>query len=248
MTKRTIPRPERAFLETYDPNAFERPSVSVDVVMLSVRERSLKLLIVQRDEHPFLGEWSLPGGFVGISESLEDAAARVLRDKTGLEQVFLEQLYTFGAPERDPRTRVITVAYYALVSAERLEALELEKNLRLATVTVPWAGEVGGPVSVKLEGKTVPLAFDHDRIVGTAVKRLRGKLDYAPVGFQLLPERFTLRALQDVHETIHGHSLNKDSFRRRMQLSGQLEPTGNRQEGTDYRPAEYYVFKQPSAL
>lgn len=248
MSKRSIPQPEQTFLETYDPKQFERPSVTTDVVMLTVKERQLNLLIVQRDEHPYRGQWSLPGGFVGISESLEGAAARVLRDKAGLEQVFLEQLYTFGQPDRDPRTRVITVAYYALVSAERLEALRLERNLRLATIDVPWAGEIGGPVSLELEGKAVALAFDHQTIVGTAIKRLRGKLDYAPVGFQLLPDRFTLRALQDVHETILGREVNKDSFRRRMQLSGQLEPTGDREEGTDYRPAEYYVFKQASAL
>lgn len=239
---------EQAFLERYDANAFERPSVTVDVVMLTVKDRAIRVLIVQRDEHPFLGEWSLPGGFVGMHESLEDAAERVLHDKTGLRNVFLEQLFTFGAPDRDPRTRVITVSYYALVDSERLEALEHENKLQLASITVPWEGEAGGPVKIALEGVTAPLAFDHAEIVGTAIKRLRGKLDYAPVGFQLLPARFTLRALQDVHETIHGHTVNKDSFRRRMQLSGQLEPTGAREEGTDYRPAEYYVFKQASAL
>jgi 8-oxo-dGTP diphosphatase len=245
---RTAPPPEQAFLETYDPNQFDRPSVTVDVVMLTVKERTLEVLLVQRGEHPFKDTWGLPGGFVQMSESLEDAAARVLRSKTGLEDVFLEQLYTFGNPDRDPRTRVITVSYYALVSAQRLEALKLGKNVKLALVNVPWAGEVGGPVEIELEQETVPLAFDHAQIIGTAVKRLRGKLDYAPVGFQLLPERFTLRALQDVHETIHGHTVNKDSFRRRMQLSGQLEPTGEREEGTDYRPAEFYIFKEASAL
>jgi 8-oxo-dGTP diphosphatase len=248
MAKRAIPQPEQTFLETYDPSQFDRPSVTVDVVMLTVKERTLEVLLVQRDEHPFKDAWSLPGGFVRMTESLDAAAVRVLNAKTGLSDVFLEQLYTFGNPERDPRTRVITVSYYALVNAERLEELQLQKNVKLAAVTVPWAGEVGGPVEIELEHQAVALAFDHAQIIGTAVKRLRGKLDYAPVGFQLLPERFTLRALQDIHETIQGHTVNKDSFRRRMQLSGQLEPTGEREEGTDYRPAEYYVFKAASAL
>jgi 8-oxo-dGTP diphosphatase len=248
MAKRTTPNPEQTFLQTYDPAQFERPSVTVDVVMLTVKERALDVLLVQRDEHPFKDTWSLPGGFVQMTESLDAAAVRVLHAKTGLSDVFLEQLYTFGNPDRDPRTRVITVSYYALVNAERLEELQLQKNVKLATVNVPWAGEVGGPVEIELEGHAIALGFDHATIIGTAVKRLRGKLDYAPVGFQLLPERFTLRALQDIHETIQGHTVNKDSFRRRMQLSGQLEPTGEREEGTDYRPAEYYVFKAASAL
>jgi 8-oxo-dGTP diphosphatase len=248
MAKRAIPQPEQTFLETYDPTQFERPSVTVDVVMLTVKDRTLEVLLVQRDEHPFKDTWSLPGGFVQMTESLDAAATRVLHAKTGLSDVFLEQLYTFGNPDRDPRTRVITVSYYALVNSERLEELQLQKNVKLASVNVPWAGEVGGPVEIELEHQAVTLAFDHAQIIGTAVKRLRGKLDYAPVGFQLLPERFTLRALQDIHETIHGHTVNKDSFRRRMQFSGQLAPTGDREEGTDYRPAEYYVFKAASAL
>jgi 8-oxo-dGTP diphosphatase len=239
---------EHEFLQQYDANAFEHPSVTVDVVMLTVRNRTLEVLLVKRAEHPFQGAWSLPGGFVGMNESLESAANRVLEAKTGLNNVYLEQLYTFGQPGRDPRTRVISVAHVALITAERLEKLETNDTVTLGEIHVPWEGETGGPVDVRLEGKSAKLAFDHADIIGMAVKRLRGKLDYTPVGFQLLPERFTLRALQDIHETILGRTVNKDSFRRRMQLSGQLSATGDREAGTDYRPAEYYTFNTPSAI
>jgi 8-oxo-dGTP diphosphatase len=257
MPRKTPPsQTEHEFLQQYDANAFERPSVTVDVVMLTVRNRTLEVLLVKRAEHPFQGAWSLPGGFVGMNESLESAANRVLEAKTGLNNVYLEQLYTFGKPGRDPRTRVISVAHVALITAERIKKLAaLEQpaaptnnTVTLGEIHVPWEGETGGPVDVRLEGKPVKLAFDHSDIIGMAVKRLRGKLDYTPVGFQLLPERFTLRALQDIHETILGRTVNKDSFRRRMQLSGQLSATGNREAGTDYRPAEYYTFNTPSAI
>ena len=239
---------EQEFLETYDPKEFSQPSVTVDVAMLTIKQRTLEVLVIKRLEHPFKDRYTLPGGFVRMEESLDQAASRVLRDKTGLEGVFLEQLYTFGSVARDPRTRVISVAYYALVSAEKLEALENSETIRLARVEVPWLGEVGGNVQIRLEKQNHDLAFDHSEILGTVVKRIRGKLDYAPIGFQLLPERFTLRQLQDVHETILARGVNKDSFRRRMLASDQLEATGALETGVDYRPAEYYTFKSPSAL
>ena len=239
---------EQEFLETYDPKEFPQPSVTVDVAMLTIKQRTLEVLVIKRPEHPFKDRYTLPGGFVRMEESLDQAASRVLREKTGLDRVFLEQLYTFGGVSRDPRTRVISVAYYALVNAEKLEALENSETIRLARVEVPWLGEVGGNVQIRLEKQNHDLAFDHGEILGTAVKRIRGKLDYAPIGFQLLPERFTLRQLQDVHETILARGVNKDSFRRRMLASDQLEATGSLETGVDYRPAEYYTFKSPSAL
>lgn len=233
---------EQQFLASYDPSQFDRPSVTVDVVILTLRAGRLEVLLTQRKEHPFKGFWSLPGGFVGMQESLDEAAARVLRSKGGLEGVYLEQLYTFGAPQRDPRTRVISVAYYALVEPGRIQ--EREGNA-LFRVVVPWEGEAGGPVEVEGgRSRRHPLAFDHAEILGMAVRRIRGKLEYAPIGFELLPERFTLRQLQQVHETILGRKLNKDSFRRRMLASGRLEPTGELESGTGYRPAELYTLKK----
>lgn len=234
---------EEAFLESYDASLFERPSVTVDVVLITTEGEALRTLLVERAEHPCRGCWTLPGGFVGPEESLEAAAARVLEAKTGLRGIFLEQLYSFGRPDRDPRTRVITVAYYALVAAERLA------GRRLASILVPWEGEAGGAVEVVgATGKPLKLAFDHGEILGMAVRRLRGKLNYSSIGFQLVPERFTLRQLQAVHETILGHPLNKDSFRRRQLASGALAATGEKERQVGYRPAELYRFIRPVAV
>lgn len=204
----------------------------------------------RRGEHPFRGKSALPGGFVQPAESLDDAARRVLVAKTGLERVFLEQLYTFGEPRRDPRTRIITVAYYALVDNARFaEAEGRGAALTVGRLDVPWHGETGGPVHLyDGAGQSLALAFDHAEILGMAVKRIRGKLSYTPIGFQLLPEKFTLFELQKVHETVLGRPLSKDSFRRRMLASGLLEATGESQREVDHRPAELYRFAKRSAV
>ena len=235
---------EARFLEQYDPAAFERLSVTVDVVLLSTSDGDLTTLLLRRHEHPHKDRAALPGGFVNPPESLDDAATRVLREKAGLREVFLEQLYTFGAPRRDPRTRVISVAYYALVERERFAAAaQRNPDVFAARLKVPWAGEAGGPaLALGDDDRVLPLAFDHDEILGMAVKRLRGKVDYAPLGFQLLGETFTLLDLQRVHEAILQRPLNKDSFRRRMLASGHLKATGRSQSGVDHRPAELYRF------
>lgn len=246
-----VPDPEEAaFLAAYDVSVFERPSVAVDIALLSAFDGALHALLLRRDQHPFRGQWSLPGGFVRMSESLEAAAARLLASKAALQDVFLEQLYTFGDPHRDPRTRVIAVAYYALVHPGRFKAaLESVPGLELGRLVVPWEGETGGPVDVVGGGgEERPMAFDHADILGMAVKRIRGKLDYTPIGFQLLPPTFTLRALQEVHETILARPLNKDSFRRRMLASGLLEATGEREDEVGHRPAELYRFVRRSAV
>lgn len=243
--KRETPSQEQAFLEAYDPAPFEKPSVTVDVVILTLREGRLEVLLTKRNDHPFKDFWSLPGGFVRMTESLDEAAARVLRDKGGLEGVYLEQLYTFGNPDRDPRMRIISVAYYALVEPGRIGESAAS---RLFRVLVPWGGQMGGSVEVAdPKGKKHPLAFDHAEIVGMAVKRIRGKLEYAPIGFELLPERFTLRQLQEVHESILGRKVNKDSFRRKMLASGLLRATGELETGTDFRPAELYIRESTAA-
>ncbi|MCS7067681.1 MAG: NUDIX domain-containing protein [Meiothermus sp.] len=244
---------EQRFLDNYDATAFERPSVTVDVVILTLREGHLEALLVKRKEHPFLNYWSLPGGFVQLHESLDEAAARVLRQKAGLEGVvgleregalhppiYLEQLYTFGHPQRDPRMRVISVAYYALVEASHIR--EVGEETALFKLRVP-----PGADSVEIfdhKHKKYSLAFDHAEILAVAVRRIRGKLGYTPIGFELLPERFTLRQLQNVHETILQTKLNKDSFRRKMLASGMLEPTGELERGVGFRPAELYRFRR----
>lgn len=248
MSDEKTTRAEQAFLASYDPSRFEHPSLAVDVVILTVRDGGLRVALVRRDEHPGKGKWALPGGFVGIRESLDAAAARVLESKAGQRSVYLEQLYTFGEPGRDPRTRVVSVAYYALVDAARLEKLA-ERDVLVGRLRVPWKGEAGGRVEVLDDaGRKLALAFDHGEIIGMSVKRIRGKLDYAPIGFQLLPAAFTLRALQDIHEAILGTSINKDSFRRRMLASGQLVATGKQESAVEHRPAALYRFTRRSAV
>lgn len=231
------------FLAAYDITRYERPSVAVDVALVTAGEGALRTVLFRRPEPPQRGRWSLPGTFVGMAEPLEAAAARALAVKVGIEGVFLEQLYTFGAVERDPRTRVISVAYFSLVEGARLAPAR--PGSVVARLRVPWEGERGGPVEALGEGdRPLPLAFDHAEMLGAVVKRLRGKLEYTPIGFELLGERFSLAELQAVHETILGRSVNKDSFRRKMVASGMIEATGELREGAHHRPAELFRFRR----
>lgn len=203
-------------------------AVTVDLVLMTVADGILSVLLQRRVEEPFADQLALPGGFVGIEEALDDAARRVLVGKAGVaaqDSAWLEQLYTFGDPQRDPRMRTVSVAYFALLPHAVLErAVTSKADLALRPVTEP--GE--------------PLAFDHAAIIAAAHERLRGKLDYTPIAFALLPDLFTLRDLQTVHEAIIGTALNKPAFRRRMLDTGWIEATGERETETPFRPAELY--------
>lgn len=234
------------FLRSYDVAAFERPSVAVDLVLMSVVGGAIVALLTRRREPPHQGRWALPGGFVGMKETLAEAAVRVMRDKARLTDAFVEQLYTFGAPDRDPRTRVISVAYVALLPAARLTVdVATDGDLRLARIALTDpAGDAAAAIS---DDGELALAFDHAAILGTAVRRLRGKLDYTPIAFTLLPPLFTLRELQEIHEAILGVALNKPAFRRRMLDKGWIAPTGEREANTSYRPAELYRRADPLA-
>ncbi len=215
--------------ETYDASRYKRPSVTVDVVVFTILEGELKILLVKRKNWPYQEMWAIPGGFVNMDERLEEAAYRELREETGVcgEDVYLEQLYTFGDPDRDPRTRVITVAYFALVSADKLQ-------LRAASdaADVGWFSAYSPPC----------LAFDHAEILKYAITRLRYKLEYSAAGFQLLPERFTLRELQQAYEMVLGEELDKGNFRSKLRKSGVVEPTDGYQK-TGGRPARLYRFR-----
>jgi 8-oxo-dGTP diphosphatase len=237
--------PEHRFLETYDPQAYPRLSVAVDLVLLTVRHGVPSALLGLRENYPFKDHWTLPGGFVAMDESLEQAVERILVAKANLGNCYLEQLYTFGAVDRDPRMRIISIAYFALLPADRLAtALDGRPNLVLAPLSVEWSGETGGSVdALSPHGEPLPLGFDHAQILGMAMQRLRGKLDYSAVAFALLPEQFTLRALQEVYEAILGTSLNKPAFRRRILDRGLLERTGEHETGTSFRPAELYRYR-----
>jgi 8-oxo-dGTP diphosphatase len=236
---------ESEFLKTYNPDAFPRPSVAVDLVLMSVVDGRLAVLMTKRSEHPSKGHWALPGGFVGIQESLEEAAKRILAAKANMPNIWLEQLYTFGNPGRDPRMRIISVAYFALLPPVHFaEAIRADGELTLAEINVAWQGEAGGPVTTcSQDGRELMLAFDHAEILGHAVLRLRGKLDYTPISFAMLPDLFTLRQLQDVHEAILSIRMNKPAFRRRMLDKNWIEGTGERETGASFRPAELYRLK-----
>jgi 8-oxo-dGTP diphosphatase len=238
---------EQAFLATYDASRYPRPSVAVDVVLLTVAGDEVKTLLVRRKPQPYQGLWALPGTFLGIDESPEEAAARALDAKAGIADVFTEQLYTFGSPSRDPRMRVLSIAYYALVEPARLEAAVQARgdgDLILATLAVDANGHVRSVQAREAAGRPLLLAFDHAAILAAAIERIRGKLDYAPIGFELLPSTFTLLDLRRVHEAILGRTLNKDSFRRTVLLRGLVEPTGTLATGLGHRPAELYRFRR----
>jgi len=223
-----------------DHDKIAHPAVTVDLVLMSISDGVPAALLIRREG----GVWALPGGFVQIDEPLDATARRILRDKARMTDAYIEQLFTFGAVERDPRMRVITVAYFSLLPAEQFAtALLTGSDLTLSEIDVAWSGEAGGPVTALGDDGPLTLAFDHADILATAILRLRGKLDYSPVGFALLPELFTLRQLQDVHEAILGIKLNKPAFRRRMLDRGWLEPTGTRETGSSYRPAELFRYK-----
>ena len=208
---------------------YEQPGITVDLVIFTVNDDQLKVLLLKRAEAPFSGQWSLPGGFLFVGESLEAAARRVLKEKTGVEDVYLEQLYTFGKPDRDPRTRVITVGYFALI---------------------PWAN-LDQPASTKVADlkwsavDEIPrLAFDHKEILQTAVQRLRAKVSYSNIVYGLLPEHFRLSELQRIYETILNEKLDKRNFRKRMLASGLLHETGKKHLQGAHRPAMLYQFKK----
>ena len=214
---------------TYDVTKYERPSVTVDVVIFSILDEQLKVLLIKRKGWPFEGMWAIPGGFVKMDESLEAAAYRELAEETNVtrDQVYIEQLFTFGNPDRDPRTRVITVAYFALVAADQLDPQAADD-----AEDVAWFSVYDLP----------PLAFDHVDILEYALTRLRYKLEYSAVGFQLLPEKFTLRELQDTYEIVLGTQLDKGNFRSKLRKTQVVEKVDGYRD-TGGRPARLYRFR-----
>jgi 8-oxo-dGTP diphosphatase len=206
-----------------------RPALTVDCVVFGLDEGDLKVLLIQRALEPFRGRWALPGGFVRMNESLEQAALRELREETGLGDVYLEQLYTFGQVDRDPRGRTVSVAYYALVALG------------------------GRPIAAATDASNVAwfavrelpsLSFDHDRILETAVLRLQGKVRYQPIGFELLPEKFTLSQLQHLYETILERTLDKRNFRKKILGMDVLKETDEIETDVAHRAARLYRFDE----
>ncbi len=216
--------------ETYDVTKFDRPSVTADIVIFTISDEQLKVLLIKRKKWPYQDMWAIPGGFAKMDESLEETAYRELAEETNVtqQQVYLEQLYTFGDPGRDPRTRVVTVAYFALVSADQLSPRAADD-----AADVGWFSVYHLP----------PLAFDHAKILDYALTRLRYKLEYTAVGFQLLPDLFTLRELQDVYEIVLGTKLDKGNFRSKLRKTEVVEMVEGRRS-TGGRPAQLYRFRE----
>ncbi len=204
------------------------PTIGVSVVIFALRPRDdsqeLAVLLVRRESPPFAGLWALTGGWVHTGEGLEESARRHLLTKTGLQATYLEQLYTFGRPDRDPREHRIAVAYYALVPGE---AVDLSTAQREAS-------------SFAVSAVPRKLAFDNNEILRYALWRLRNKVSYADVAFQLLPRNFTLSELREVYEVILDRKLDPTNFRRKVEASGTIIPTSSRVEGGAHRPPRLY--------
>jgi 8-oxo-dGTP diphosphatase len=206
---------------------YPRAALTVDCVVFGFDGGGLQVLLIRRGLEPFKGKWALPGGFVRVEETLDDAARRELEEETGLKNVFLEQLYSFGAVKRDPRERVVSVAYYALVkSTDHVTAASTDAS------DAQWF-EVS---------KLPSLAFDHADILDIALTRLRGKLTYQPIGFELLPEKFTLTQLQRLYESVLGAELDKRNFRKKVLGYGLLIPLKETHREGAHRPAQLFRF------
>lgn len=215
------------------PHTYEypRPAVTVDCVVfgLDLDVGDLKILLIQRRGAPFAGMWALPGGFVDMGETLEQSAKRELQEETGISRLYLEQLYTFGDPGRDPRGRTITVAYYALV---KLSDHPIKADTDASDVA--WFGVSDLP----------RLAFDHAKVVSMALGRLKGKVRYQPIGFELLPAKFTLSQLQRLYEVVLERELDKRNFRKKILGMGLLVETSEIQKDVAHRAARLYRFDE----
>jgi 8-oxo-dGTP diphosphatase len=206
---------------------YPRAALAVDCVVFGLDETDLKVLLIQRKLAPFQHAWALPGGFVRVDETLDEAARRELQEEAGVTDVYLEQLYTFGDLDRDPRERVVTVAYYALAKLG-------DHRIQAATdaMGVGWFALDDLP----------KLAFDHATIVARAHERLRGKVRYAPIGFELLPPRFSLTQLQRLYEIVLGTELDKRNFRKKILAMDVLVETDELEQNVRHRAARLYRF------
>ena len=272
---------EKEFFETYDPRKYDPVSVSVDNVVFSVdnrlnannyrklNEQKLMVLLIRRKQPPFSEKWSLPGGFVKVNESLSEAAIRALNIKTGLQDIYLEQLYTFGDPKRDPRMRIISCAYMTLIDWNncKLKELENKENIKWFEVNllnkenrlVLKSNDIDLSVDIVLKeeqngkasntGYTITeskLAFDHASIILEGLLRLQGKIEYSDIAFNLLPDKFTITQLQQVYELILGHELIPAAFRRK--ISGKIVGLGEYTNEKGHRPPQYYKYKSEEGL
>lgn len=254
---------EEQYLRQYDPSQYDRPSVTVDILVFTIYRKKLCALLIKRDMPPYIGKWAIPGGFIKMDESADQAAARKLREETGIEGVRLEQLYTFSAVDRDPRTRVISIVYFVAVPYDKLrfEAGSGVKSAELFTVGQIQGNSVSGPpeemdendagdiLLVGRSGEEVPfndIAFDHAAMLRYAVRRMRGKLDYTELAFDFLADSssFTLPELREVYEAVLDRPLDAGNFRRTILMKyvsgGRVRQVGVQKESVG-RPAAVYA-------
>ncbi|NMA67618.1 MAG: NUDIX hydrolase [Clostridiaceae bacterium] len=281
---------EEEFLASYDPDKFERPSVTVDMLIFTVADEEkdnyrklpdkvLKLLLIKRGDHPCLGQWALPGGFVNMNESLEEAALRELKEETNIDNIYMEQLYTWGDVDRDPRTRIISTSYMSLTDSSTLDVkasddaddakwftvscklhqeqktltqkgyilqkiykLKLTNEENNLSATIRITKTVEGKVT-KVEREIIEadgIAFDHAKIIEYGIERLRNKIEYTDIVFNLMPERFTLTELQKVYEVILDTELLKANFRRK--IAGMVIETNEYTKDAGHRPSKLFKF------
>ncbi len=212
---------------------YPHPAVTTDMVIFTIRESFLSVLLIKRRGEPFKDSWALPGGFIKEDEDIDQCARRELQEETGIENIYLEQLYTFGDPERDPRERVISVAYFALLPSDQLSI-----NAASDASDVKW-----------YEVSRLPtLAFDHTKIINLAHDRLMAKLDYSTIAFQLLPDLFTLTEVQKVYETILGEDIDKRNFRKQILALDNIKKTKQQRRDGAHRPAFLYTLKKRDSI
>lgn len=267
---------EEEFLKHYDPKQFDQLSMTADILLISVSDhkrknyrktskKAMSILLVKRRDFPFKGKWCLPGGFLNPNgETLEECAKRVLKRETNLQNIFLEQLYTYDDPKRDPRTRVVSTSYMALVDKEKLTdminenaswfdvVLQEETNDKIEIVLDNGTDTIKINVKKILREKTTDryqfqsekgkdLAFDHDLVIVSGIERLRNKLSYTDIVFNMMPKYFTLGELQQVYEVILNKKLLDPAFRRI--IASKVEKTSKMKTGEGHRPSALFKYK-----
>lgn len=266
---------ESEFLKDYDSSKFEKLSITTDILIFSVSnedtgnyrkltEKKFSVLLVKRDNYPFKDKWCLPGGFVGYNEDLEVAAKRVLKTETNLDNIYIEQLYTFGNPKRDPRMRVISTSYMSLIDKNLLDT-KLAKNASWFNITLLEDDElihvtldnnneqIKFVIKKELRDKSTDrydyiiesndsLAFDHPKVIMSGISRLKNKLEYTDIVFNMMPEYFTLGELQQVYEVILGKKLLAPAFRRIIE--SKVEKTDKFKTGGGHRPSQLFKYKK----
>ena len=222
---------EKEYLENYDQKEYDKPSIAVDLLVFTIEDSRLKMVLVEREEHPFMNMLSVPGTFVRMDESLEEAAKRGALEKVGLSDIYFEQLYTWGDVDRDPRMRIISVSYLAFVPIDKIMLTQGKNTVAVALYDVD---------EILRESKE--LAFDHKKIIEYGRERIKNKVKYSKIAFEFLSEEFTLPELQKIYEILLDKELHKAAFRRKM--ADIVEETDRMTEGNAHRPSKYYRLRE----